>query len=115
MAELASAGERTAGLTAAVIGAAVSRGASLTILNQLHGDELARRAAELIDPTPPSVQNPTLAEAIRRADELASTGLGRARLRREPPRPERTEAEPAPSADQATADAPGDVPRDEEP
>lgn len=104
--ELRAAGERTAGLTAAVIGAAVSRGASLSILDGLDGVALAERAALLVDPAPPRVEHPAIAEAIRRADELPR-GSGRERLSRKLPRPERDETEPAPSAPEPSADAPG--------
>lgn len=109
--ELEAAGTRTTGLTAAVVGAAMTQGLGLVILDRLDAAALVAEARRLVDPTPPRVESPVLAEAIRRADELPA-GQGAARLKRrskaEPPRPDRVEAAPLPSATTATPDAPGE-------
>ncbi|MCC7386676.1 MAG: hypothetical protein IT384_32865 [Deltaproteobacteria bacterium] len=104
--ELDSAGERKTGLTAAVVGAAMAAGLGLGVLDRLNGSALAARARSLIDPLPPQVESPVLAEAIRRADELdLAAGKGR-RLLRGAGGEARTRE--LPSASQATSDAPGD-------
>lgn len=111
LAELEAAGARTTGLTAAVVGAAMTQGLGLGILDRLDAAALVAQARHLVDPTPPRVESPVLAEAIRRADELPA-GQGAARLKRKskaaPPRPDRVEAAPLPSATTATPDAPGE-------
>ena len=113
LAELDGAAERKTGLTAAVVGAAVSQGLGLEVLDSLDGPSLAARARALIDPRPPRVESPILAEAIRRADELgAGSGAGARRLkqsrtRADVPVPDREARPIGPSADQGTADAPG--------
>ncbi len=107
---LTAAAERRTGLTAAVIGAATSRGLGLGVLAEIDGPELAERARGLIDPRPPRVADPVLAEAIRRSDDLdAQEGRGAARLRRRaaPTTPEREVRPLGPSASIATPDAPG--------
>ena len=113
LAELEAAGARTTGLTAAVVGAAMTQGLGLGILDRLDAAELGAEARRWVDPTPPRVESPILAEAIRRADELP-VGQGAARLKRrskaEPPRPERVETAPLPSSTTATPDAPGEEP-----
>lgn len=113
LAELEAAGARTTGLTAAVVGAAMTQGLGLGILDRLDAAELVAEARRWVDPTPPRVESPILAEAIRRADELP-VGQGAARLKRrskaEPPRPERVETAPLPSSTTATPDAPGEEP-----
>ena len=128
LAELEAAGARTTGLTAAVVGAAMTQGLGLGILDRLDAAELVAEARRWVDPTPPRVDSPILAEArmrqggafdpilaeaIRRADELP-VGQGAARLKRrskaEPPRPERVETAPLPSSTTATPDAPGEEP-----
>ena len=110
-ADLAAAGARRTGLTAAVVGAAMAKGLGLGVLAKLDGPALAERAAALIDPAPPQVADPIIAEAIRRADELdASAGKGASRLRRRPSSVETPQRQARPigsSATGATADAPG--------
>lgn len=113
LAELEAAGARTTGLTAAVVGAAMTQGLGLGILDRLDAAELVAEARRWVDPTPPRVDSPILAEAIRRADELP-VGQGAARLKRrskaEPSRPERVETAPLPSSTTSTPDAPGEDP-----
>ena len=100
------------GLTAAVVGAAVASGLGLSVLDQLDGDALAQSARALIDPEPPRVHDPVLAEAIRRNEQYAE-GKGAARLKRrikkpEPiPTPQRSVRPLGESAAEATPDAPG--------
>lgn len=107
LAMLEAAGERRTGLTAAVVGAAMAAGQGLGVLERLDGPSLAAAARALIDPAPPKVGDPVLAEAIRRADEIVD-GRGASRLRRSTETsPPRTAAPALPSADQATPDAPG--------
>jgi hypothetical protein len=77
--QLDAAAERRTGVTAAIVGAAVSSGQGLGVLDGLEPSALAARARGLVDPRPPRVDHPVLAEAVRRAAELAP-GLGRARL-----------------------------------
>lgn len=119
MDELDAATQRSTGLTAAVVGAAMAQGLGLSILSRLDPAALGQRARALVDPNPPRVDSPVLAEAIRRADELPA-GAGAARLKRsrtrvEPPRPDRVDAAPLPSAGEATPDAPGTRPSDAPP
>jgi hypothetical protein len=111
---LEAAAERKTGLTAAVIGAATAAGLGLDILDRLDGAELAKRARELIDPEPPKVESPILAEAIRRKDELEVQGKGASRLKGNAS-PPRVVGPDLPSADTATSDAPGGEPGGEEP
>jgi|GEM_PF-2335447 len=107
---LQSAGNRSTGLTAAVIGAAVSQGLGMGVLAELHGPELAQRARALVDPNPPRTQNPVLREAIRRAGELAEGGgLERLKAKREGlSTPRRAPGSLAHSDARPTADAPGE-------
>lgn len=112
---LEAAGQRTTGLTAAVIGAAMAKGLGLSVLDGLDGPGLAKAARGLIDPTPPRVENPVLKEAIRRADDVPS-GRGaallgsksRAKTEKAPvPTPRRGASSIGDSANFGTADAPG--------
>ena len=107
---LEAASRRKTGLTAAVIGASMARGLGMSVLDALDPDGLFERARELIDPEPPRVDNPVLAEAIRRAGELGSGG-GAKRLkapkRREVSTPQRGRGSLGKSASTATPDAPG--------
>src|SRR5262249_42322499 len=81
------AAQRTTGLTAAVIGAAMARGLGRSVLAGLDGAKLGAGARELIDPRPPRVTSPLLKEAIRRADDLGvRPGAGASRLKRASPR-----------------------------
>ncbi len=113
MDELDAAAQRSTGLTAAVVGAAMAKGLGLSILDRLDAAALGAQARALVDPNPPRVDSPVLAEAIRRADELPE-GAGAARLKRkrrervEPPRPDRVDTLPLPSSTEATPDAPGE-------
>jgi len=108
MDELDAAAVRTTGLTGAVLGAAMANGLGMAVLDRLDGPKLAAEARTLVDPNPPRVASPVLAEAIRRADEIPA-GAGARRLKRSAPdRPDRVEAEPLPSANAATPDAPGE-------
>lgn len=112
---LERAGRRSAGLTAAVVGAAMGQGLGLDVLQGLDGAALAVRARALIDPAPPRVENPLLREAIRRAAELgARPGTGARRLRApgrrvELPTPAREARALGRSSDEATPDAAGTV------
>jgi enoyl-CoA hydratase/carnithine racemase len=106
---LEAASKRKTGLTAAVIGASMARGLGMTVLDALDPDQLLARAKELIDPEPPRVENPVLAEAIRRATELGSGG-GAKRLKakmRDISTPQRGRGSLGKSASTATPDAPG--------
>ncbi len=107
---LGQAGHRSTGLTAAVIGAAVSQGLGMGVLADLDGPALAARAQALLDPTPPRAQNPVLREAIRRAGDLSKgAGLERLKQKREALQaPRRAPGSLAGSATNATADAPGE-------
>lgn len=78
--QLDAAAERRTGVTAAIVGIAVSSGQGLGVLEGLELPALAARARALVDPRPPRVDHPVLAEAVRRAAELAP-GAGRARLK----------------------------------
>lgn len=117
---LDAAGQRRTGVYAASVGAAMARKLSLSVLEGFDAVALATRARALIDPRPPRVSSPLLAEAIRRADELGARpagpveGAGAGRLRKKKV-PER-EALPTPlretkpigdSAEEGTPDAPG--------
>lgn len=111
MDELDAASQRSTGLTAAVVGAAMAKGLGLSILDRLDAAALGARARALVDPRPPLVESPILAEAIRRADELP-VGQGAARLKKKRERapverPDRVVAAPLPSSGEATPDAPG--------
>lgn len=112
LAALGVAGERRTGLQAAVVGAAVAEGLGLGVLAKLDPPALVAMAKTLIDPTPPKVDDPVLAEAIRRGEIDAALGKGAARLRRrddeEASAPDRDVRPIGPSASTATADAPGD-------
>lgn len=104
--QLEAAAERKTGLYAAAIGAATVSGLGLAVLDRLDGAKLAQTARALIDPKPPEVRDPVLAEAIRRADEVdAAAGRGAARLKRS--KVDR-DAQSFPSAQEKTADAPGE-------
>lgn len=108
--ELAS--QRKTELTAAVIGAATSRGLGLGVISRVDGASLAEKARNLLDPEPPQVTDPVLAEAIRRADEMnVTSGRGASRLKRKqkPATPQRAVGPERESANEATADAPGEV------
>ena len=108
LAALDAAGRNRAGLTAAVIGASMARKRGIPNLGAVNGPELATRARALIDPEPPRTEHPVLAEAIRRSQDL-QTGEGARRLGRSVvARPDRVGPSTAPSAAEATADAPGD-------
>ena len=111
MEALDAAGGRRTGLTAAAVGAAMSRGLGMAVISELDGPALATRARQLLDPAPPRAKNPVLREAIRRAtDELAKGGgLERLRERREAVRaPRRGGGDLAASDARGTADAPGE-------
>lgn len=110
MSALDRAASRSTGLTAAVVGAAMSQGLGLGVLADLDGPALARRARGLLDPTPPRAKNPVLREAIRRAGELPSGGgLDRLRQRRDAvTTPRRGEGSLGDSAGHSTPDAPGE-------
>jgi len=110
LAALDRAGERKTGLTAAVVGAAVSAGLGIGVIAELDGPALSRRARALLDPAPPRAKNPVLREAIRRAGELSEGGgLERLRQRREAVKaPRRAEGSLADSVRVATPDAPGE-------
>ena len=104
---LDAAGRHRPGVTAAVIGASIARKRGMPDLTQIDGPALAAKARALIDPAPPRTDHPVLAEAIRRAGGL-SEGQGAQRLTRAPVRrPDRAAPSDAPSATEATADAPG--------
>lgn len=107
---LDAASNRKTGLTAAVVGAAMSRGLGMGVLAELDGPAIARRARALLDPTPPRAKNPVLREAIRRAGELSEGGgLERLRQRREAvTTPRRGEGSLGESAPTGTPDAPGE-------
>jgi hypothetical protein len=115
MKALDAAGARQTGVYAAVVGAAMARGLGLSIIEGLSGVEIARAARQLIDPKPPRVSSPLLAEAIRRAGELgvgAEKGAGRLRRKKverpEPlPTPVRETKPLGESSEEATPDAPG--------
>jgi len=114
---LEDASKRKTGLTAAVIGASMARGLGMGVLDSLDPAALVARARTLIDPEPPRVDNPVIAEAIRRAGELPSGG-GARRLktttRREVSTPQRGRGSIGKSASTATPDAPGTGARGEE-
>jgi hypothetical protein len=106
---LDAASKRKTGLTAAVIGASMARGLGMKVLDSLDPERLVEQAKTLIDPEPPRVDNPVLAEAIRRSTELGSGG-GAKRLkakRREVSTPQRGKGSLGKSAPTATPDAPG--------
>ncbi|MEE2902946.1 MAG: hypothetical protein VYC39_11480 [Myxococcota bacterium] len=110
--QLEQASERRTELTAAVIGAATSKGLGLGVISRVNGERLAHTARGLLDPEPPQVTDPVLAEAIRRADEMSTKqGLGASRLKRkrEHQTPSRSVGPERESATEATADAPGEV------
>lgn len=104
------AGRGGTGLTAAVIGAAVSQGLGLSVLGALDPTQLASRARALLDPTPPRAENLVLREAIRRAGELPEGGgLQRLKARRDGlTTPRRAPGSLAGSDARPTADAPGE-------
>jgi hypothetical protein len=106
---LEAASKRKTGLTAAVIGASVARGLGMTVLDSLDPDALVARAKALVDPTPPRVENPVLAEAIRRSTELSGGGGAKRlkRKRREVSTPARGRRSLGKSSSMATPDAPG--------
>ncbi len=107
---LEAASNHKTGLTAAVIGASMARGLGMGVLDTLDPAALFARARALIDPDPPRVENPVLAEAIRRAGELGSGG-GARRLRAERSEvttPRRGEGSLGKSASASTPDAPGE-------
>ena len=110
-ADLAEAGDRKTGLTAAVVGAAMAAKLGMGVLARLDGPALAARAQALVDPAPPNVHDPIIGEAIRRADELsASEGKGASRLKRRTSSIETPQRETRPigaSSVEPTADAPG--------
>lgn len=113
MTELKSAADRKTGLTAAIVGAATARGLGLSVIGRIQAPELASRACELVDPNPPRVTDPVLAEAIRRADELGATaGRGalrlKARSKKKRPVPKRSTGPSRASDNTPTADAPGE-------
>ena len=110
--QLEQAAERKTELTAAIIGAATSRGLGLGVISRVNGEGLAVKARELLDPEPPQVTDPVLAEAIRRADEMnikPGSGASRLKRRRAPEIPARPVGPERESATEATADAPGEV------
>jgi hypothetical protein len=110
MRALSDASKRKTGLTAAVIGASVARGLGMSVLDQLDAEALFERAQSLIDPEPPRVENPVLAEAIRRADEIGSGGGARRLKKAERPEistPQRGRGSIGNSATASTPDAPG--------
>lgn len=125
MRALDAAGARRTGVYAASVGAAMARKLSLAALEGFDSVALASRARGVIDPKPPRVSSPLLAEAIRRADELGAGPVrsGASRLKRKSAASaaaasERATALPTPardtkplsewaSADDATPDAPG--------
>ncbi len=104
---LEAAGANRAGVTAAVIGASMARRLGMPNLAEVDGPALVETARALLDPEPPRVRHPVVAEAIRRADGW-EPGRGARRLTRTPAaRPDRAAPSDAPSSTQATADAPG--------
>lgn len=109
LAALDDAARNRAGLTAAVIGASMARGRGMPRLAEIDGPALAALARQLIDPEPPRAHHPVLAEAIRRADTLTSGEGGRRLARSRPVAPDRAAPSDAPSAAEATADAPGEA------
>ena len=115
MACLREAGDQKTGLTAAVVGAASARGMGLSVIGRVNGPALAERACGLLDPEPPRVSDPVLAEAIRRAqateiDAVEGRGAARLKAKRNPdPKTPMRETGPDRSSDQTpTADAPGE-------
>jgi hypothetical protein len=111
---LDAAGKRRTGVYAASVGAAMARKLSLAVLEGFDAVALATNARTLIDPRPPRVSSPLLAEAIRRADELGARPGGASRLkkksieRRDPlPTPMRETKPIGDSAAEGTPDAPG--------
>ncbi|MEO1338269.1 MAG: hypothetical protein AAFV29_21675 [Myxococcota bacterium] len=108
LAELDRAGRHRAGVTAAVIGAAVARKRKMPNLSQVDGQSLAEQARALIDPEPPRTRHPVVTEAIRRATDLAEGEGARRLARTEVQRPDRAAPSSAPSASDSTADAPGE-------
>ncbi|MFO0724655.1 MAG: hypothetical protein U1E65_12810 [Myxococcota bacterium] len=108
LAALEQASQSGAGLTAAVVGAAMAGGLGLGVLDKLDAPKLLVRARALIDPRPPKVESPILAEAIRRADEQKPQGAGARLLRKKEERPQRTEQALLPSDATSTPDAPGE-------
>ncbi|MEM7678466.1 MAG: hypothetical protein AAF449_20945 [Myxococcota bacterium] len=106
--ELERAGRHRAGVTAAVIGAAVAKKRKMPNLSEVDGLALAAQARALIDPEPPRTRHPVVTEAIRRSADLAK-GEGARRLSRsDVRRPDRAEPSSAPSSSDSTADAPGE-------
>jgi hypothetical protein len=112
MDSLRDAAERKTGLTAAIVGAATARGLGLSVIGRIDASALAQRACFLLDPEPPRVSDPVLAEAIRRAQEEDLEGRGAARLKGAPklsPQTPPRETGPNRESDQTpTADAPGE-------
>lgn len=110
LAELEAASQRSTGLTAAVVGAAMASGLGLSVLDRLDPAGLAARARVLIDPRPPKTESPVLAEAIRRAEEAGgpTAGTGARLLKRTSERPPRIVQPDYPSAETPTSDAPGE-------
>lgn len=125
MRALDAAGVRRTGVYAAAVGAAMARKHSLSVLEGFDSVAIAARARNIIDPKPPRVSSPLLAEAIRRAGELgAAPRSGAARLKKKTAvsASERVESLPTPvretkplsewaSAEDATPDSPGAAPK----
>lgn len=110
---LEGAAERRAGLMAAVVGASVAAGQGMKPITDLDTEALLGLARGLLLTPPTRLRHPVLAVATQQQELIEGRGAARLKAARTPPlppgagEPRRVAQSPAPSATQATPDAPG--------